>query len=101
MTPGEVRVSEEAAGQLGSTPLPVSAVKLSIAEVLASPGGVILTREWNLGDDLVWSEITFRDPEIRTLGGESRNEDEKNISSHDGCQLVNSYIMNTRFLGKP
>ena len=92
MTPGEVRVSEEAAGQLGSTPLPVSAVKLSIAEVLASPGGVILTRERDLEDDLIWSEITFRDPEIRTLGGESRNEEEQNISSHDGCQqLDNEY----------
>ena len=59
MTPGEVRVSKEGASQLGSTPLPVSAVKLSLAEVLANPGGVSLTREWNLEDDLVWTKITI------------------------------------------
>ena len=62
-----VRVGQEGAGHLGATPLPVSAVKLSFAEVLASPGGVILTRERDLEDDLIWTEITIRDPEIRTL----------------------------------
>ena len=35
MTSGEVRVSQEGAGHLGSTPLPEIAVKLDIAEVLA------------------------------------------------------------------
>ena len=59
MTSGEVRVSEEDAGHLGSTPLPVGAVKLSIAEVLANPDGVILTGEWDLDDDLVRNQITF------------------------------------------
>ena len=90
MTLGEVRVSEEGAGHLGSTPLPVSAVNLDIAQVLASPDGVILTWKWDLGDDLVWTKITIRHPELRTLGGESREEEDKNISSHGGCQqLVN------------
>ena len=72
MTLGEVGVSEEGAGHLGSTPLPVSAVKLSIAEILASPDGIILTWEWNLEDDLIWSEIAIRHPELRALGGEGR-----------------------------
>ena len=59
MTSGEVRVGQKSAGHLGSTPLPVSAVKLSIADVLANRDGVVLAREWNLEDDLVWTQITF------------------------------------------
>ena len=82
VTPGEVRVSEKGAGHLGSTPLPVRAVRLSIAEVLANPDGVILTRERNLEDDLVRAKLTIRHPEILTLGGESREADE-NENSHD------------------
>ena len=70
MTSGEVRISEESAGHLGSTPLPVG------AEVLANPDSVILTREWKLEDDLVWTKITFCNPELRTLGGESRMNNE-------------------------
>ena len=88
MTPGEVRVSEEGAGHLGSTPLPVSAVKLSIAEILANPDGVILTWERDLEDDLVLIKMTLRHPEIRTLIGENR-EEEENVNSHAECQLVN------------
>ena len=72
MTPGEVRVSEEGAGQLGSTPLPVSTVKLDIAEVLANGDGVFLTWERDLEDDLSWTQIAIRHPELRALGGESR-----------------------------
>ena len=88
MTPGEVKVSEEAAGHLGSTPLPERAVKLSLAKVLANLDGIILTWECDLEDDLVWTKITIRHPEIRTLGGESRQEEDKNISSHCGCQQL-------------
>ena len=88
MTPGEVKVSEEAAGHLGSTPLPERAVKLSLAKVLANLDGIILTRECDLEDDLVWTKITIRHPEIRTLGGESRKEEDKNISFHGGCQQL-------------
>ncbi len=42
MTPGEVRGGQEGAGHLGPTPLPVKAVKLDVAEVLANPDGVIV-----------------------------------------------------------
>ena len=59
MTQGEVRVCQEGAGHLGSTPLPVGAAKLSIAEVLASLDGIILTLEWDLEDDLILIKITF------------------------------------------
>ena len=82
-TPGEVRVSKKGAGHLGSAPLPVRAVRLSIAEVLANPDGVILTGERNLEDDLVLIKMTLRHPEILTLGGESRKEDnEETVNSH-------------------
>ena len=88
MTTREVRVSEKSACCLGSTPLPVRATKLSIAEVLANPDGVILTGERDLEDDLVLIKMTLRHPEIRTLIGESREEDENENSHDDGDQLV-------------
>ena len=69
MTQGEVRGRQEGAGHLGSTPLPVSATKLSVAQVLANPVGVILTRERDLEDDFIWIKLTLRHPEILTLGG--------------------------------
>ena len=69
MTQREVRGSKEGAGHLRSTPLPVSAVKLDIAEILANPDGVILTWERDLEDDLVLIKMTLRHPEIRTLEG--------------------------------
>ena len=69
MTQGEVRVSQECAGHLGSTPLPICAVKLDIAEILANPVGIILTGERDLEDDHVLIKMTLRHPEIRTLEG--------------------------------
>ena len=53
MTQGEVRVGQEGAGHLGPTPLPVSAVKLDIAEILANLVSIILTWERDLEDDLI------------------------------------------------
>ena len=88
MTQREVRVSHEGAGHLGSTPLPVSAVKLDIAEILANPDGVILTWERDLEDDFVLIKMTLRHPEIRTLEGEGRQK-KNNESYHDECHLVN------------
>ena len=83
MTPGEVRALQEGAGQLGPTPLPVCAVNLSVAEILTNPVGVILTWEQDLEDDLVLIKMTLRHPEILTLGGESRKEDnEETVNSH-------------------
>ena len=55
MTQREVRVRQKGAGQLGSTPLPVTAAKLDIAEVLAYCDGVFLTREGDMEDDLSWT----------------------------------------------
>ena len=88
MTPGEVRVSEKSTGHLGTAPLPVGAVKLSNAEILANPYRVILTGERDLEDDLVLIKMTLRHPEILTLEGESRQK-KNNVSYHDECQLVN------------
>ena len=88
MTQREVRGGQEGAGHLGSTPLPVGAVKLDIAEILANPDGVILTGERGLEDDLVLIKMTLRHPEIRTLIGENR-EEEESVNSHAECQLVN------------
>ena len=82
MTQGEVRGRQESAGHLGSTPLPVGATNLSIAEILANPDGIILTRERNLEDDLVRAKLAIRHPEIRTLEGESRDEEEY-VSPHE------------------
>ena len=76
MTKMKVRVGQEGAGQLGPTPLPVSAVKLDIAEVLANSDGIILIRERDLEDDLVLIKMTLRHPEIRTLEGENREVEE-------------------------
>ena len=59
MTSGEVRGGQESTGHLGSTPLPINAAKLSIAEVLACLDGVILIGKWNLDDDLVLIKVTF------------------------------------------
>ena len=60
---------------------------MSIAEILANPDGVILTRERDLEDDLIWAKLTIRHPEILTLGGESRKEDnEETVNSHDEGQ---------------
>ena len=83
MTQREVRGSQEGAGHLRSTPLPVSAVKLDIAEVLANPDGVILTWERDLENDLVLIKMTLRHPEILTMEGETREENEENVNSHD------------------
>ena len=88
MTQREVRGGQEGAGHLGSTPLPVRATKLSIAEILANPVGVILTGERDLEDDLVLIKMTLRHPEILTLEGESRQK-KNNVFYHDDCQLVN------------
>ena len=63
------------------------AVKLSVAEVLANLDVVILTWEWDLGDDLVLIKMTLRDPEIRTRGYEKREKNEENVFSHNvNCQ---------------
>ena len=59
MTLGEVRVGQESTCHLGSTPLPVSAAKLDIAEVLTYRDGVILTWKWDLDDDIVLIKVTF------------------------------------------
>ena len=83
MTQWEVRVGQEGAGHLRPTPLPVRAVKLSVAEVLANLGGVFLIWKRGLEDDLVLIKMTLRHPEIRTLEGKSREEEEDNVSSHD------------------
>ena len=83
MTPGEVRALQEGAGQLGPTPLPVCAVNLSVAEILANLDVVILTRERDLGDDLVLIQMTLRHPEIRTRRYERREKDEENVFSHN------------------
>ena len=83
MTPGEVGALQEGAGQLGPTPLPVCAVNLSVAEILANPDVVILTRERDLGDDLVLIQMTLRHPEIRTRRYERREKDEENVFSHN------------------
>ena len=64
MTQRQVRGRQEGAGHLGSTPLPVSAVKLDIAEVLANPDGVILTLKWDLENDFILVKMTLRNPEI-------------------------------------
>ena len=88
MTQREVRGGQEGAGHLGPTQLPVGAVNLSSAEILANPDGVILTWERDLEDDLVLIKMTLRHPEIRTLIGENR-EEEENVNSHAECQLVN------------
>ena len=88
MTQREVRGSQEGAGHLRSTPLPVSAVKLSSAEILANNDGVIRTRERDLVDDGTRAKLTLRHPEILTLGGESRKEEEYENSHDDGDQLV-------------
>ena len=72
MTQREVRGSEEGAGHLRSTPLPVSAVKLSSAEILANNDGVIRTRERDLVNYITRDKLTLRNPEILTLGGKSR-----------------------------
>ena len=64
MTKMKVRVGQEGAGQLGPTPLPVSAVSIDIAEILANPDGIILTGERDLVDDLIWAKLTLRHPEI-------------------------------------
>ena len=77
MTQREVRVGQESAGHLGSTPLPVTAAKLDNAEVLAYRDGVIRTRKRDLENDLVCVKETIRHPELRTLGGERRKEDNK------------------------
>ena len=87
MTSGEVGALQEGAGQLGPTPLPVGAVNLSVAEILANPDVVILTRERDLGDDLVLIKMTLRHPEIRTCRYERREKDEENVFSHNvKCQ---------------
>ena len=86
MTSGEVRVGQESAGHLGSTPLPVTAAKLDIAEVLAYRDGIILTRKWDLEDDLICVKVTIRHPELRTLRGERRKEDkEKKMCTGHHC----------------
>ena len=64
MTQGEVRVFQEGAGHLGSTPLPVSAVKLDIAEILANPDAVILVGKRDLENDFILVKMTLRNPEI-------------------------------------
>ena len=76
MTQREVRGSKEGAGHLRSTSLPVSATKLRSAEILANPDGVIRTRERDLVDNITMAKLTLRHPEILTLGGESRKEEE-------------------------
>ena len=89
MTQRKVRVGKEGAGHLWPTPLPVSTVKLNITEILANLQSVILTWERDLVDDLIRAKLTLRHPEILTLGGESRKEEE-NVNSHDdGDHLVN------------
>ena len=88
MTQRQVRGRQEGAGHLRSTPLPVFATKLRVAEILANPVGVILTGERDLVDDLIWAKLTLRHPEIRTLGGESREEEDYENSHDDGDQLV-------------
>ena len=75
MTQREVRVGKKGAGHLFSSPLPVTAAKLDIAEVLAYCDGVFLTWERDLKDDLRWTEFAIRHPELRALGGESRKEE--------------------------
>ena len=64
MTQREVRGSQEGAGHLRSTPLPVSAVKMDIAEILANNDGAILCRELHLVDDITRAKLTLRHPEI-------------------------------------
>ena len=67
MTQREVRVGQEGAGHLGPTPLPVSAVKLNIAQRLANLDCFILIviGERYLEDDLILEiRITFRHPEL-------------------------------------
>ena len=91
MTQGEVRVFQESAGHLGSTPLPVGAVKLDIAEILANADGVNLTWERDLEDDLVLIKMTFRHPEFRTLEGESWQKKKNKVSYHDECQLLMNF----------
>ena len=88
MTQGEVRVFQECTGHLGSTPLPIIAVNIDIAEILANYDGIIRTGERDLVDDLIWAKLTLRHPEIRTLGGKSREEEEYENSHDDGDQLV-------------
>ena len=89
MTSGEVGALQEGAGQLGPTPLPVGAVNLSVAEILANLDVVILTRERDLGDDLVLIQMTLRHPEIRTRRYEGREKDEENVISHTLMSMVN------------
>ena len=55
MTQRQVRVGKEGAGHLVSSPLPVTAAKLDIAEVLAYCDGIFLTWERDLEDDLSWT----------------------------------------------
>ena len=89
MTQGEVRGRQESAGRLGPAPLPVFATKLSIAEILANPDGFIhiRSRERDRENDFIQSKLTLRHPEILTLGGESRKEDnEETVNSHDQGQ---------------
>ena len=87
MTLGQVRGGQEAAGHLGPTPLPVRASKLSIAYVLTNLDGTILTWERDLKDDLILVKLTLRHPEIRTLRGDGREEQEKEkVFFHVGGQ---------------
>ena len=62
MTQREVRGSEEGAGHLRSTPLPVSATKLRSAEILANPDGVIRTRERDLVDNITMAMADTETP---------------------------------------
>ena len=89
MTQGEVRGRQEGAGHLGSTPLPISAVSIDIAEILANYDGIIRTGERDFVDDLIRAKLTLRHPEILTLGGESREEEVYENSHDDGDHLVN------------